>query len=93
MIRIAYVINYIVKNGPSSVVLNLIDNLDRLEYDISLITLFEGNNHNANLHENTIDHRIWSIYGIQFVDAAYNSNRYLEFVFRCILAGCREVRE
>ena len=49
--------------------------------------------HNANLHENTIDHRIWSIYGIQFVDAAYYSNRYLEFVFRCILAGCREVRE
>ena len=43
MIRIAYVINYIVKNGPSSVVLNLIDNLDRLEYDIALITLFEGN--------------------------------------------------
>ena len=44
MIRIAYVINYIVKNGPSSVVLNLIDNLNRLEYDIALITLFEGNN-------------------------------------------------
>lgn len=43
MIRIAYVINYIIKNGPSSVVLNLIDNLDRLEYDIALITLFEGN--------------------------------------------------
>lgn len=41
--RIAYVINYIVKNGPSSVVLNLINNLDRSEYDISLITLFEGN--------------------------------------------------
>lgn len=44
MVRIAYVINYIVKNGPSSVVLNLINNLDRSEYDISLITLFEGNN-------------------------------------------------
>lgn len=44
MKRIAYVINYIVKNGPSSVVLNLINNLDRSEYDISLITLFEGNN-------------------------------------------------
>lgn len=44
LIRIAYVINYIVKNGPSSVVLNLINNLDRSEYDISLITLFEGNN-------------------------------------------------
>lgn len=43
MIRIAYVINYIVKNGPSSVVLNLINNLDRSEYDTSLITLFEGN--------------------------------------------------
>lgn len=44
MKRVAYVINYIVKNGPSSVVLNLINNLDRSEYDISLITLFEGNN-------------------------------------------------
>lgn len=43
MKRVAYVINYIVKNGPSSVVLNLINNLDRSEYDISLITLFEGN--------------------------------------------------
>ena len=44
MVRIAYVINYIVQNGPSSVVLNLINNLDRSKYDISLITLFEGNN-------------------------------------------------
>lgn len=43
MIRIAYVINYIVKNGPSSVVLNLINNLDRGKYDVSLITLFSGN--------------------------------------------------
>lgn len=43
VVRIAYVINYIVNNGPSSVVLNLINNLDRSEYDISLITLFEGN--------------------------------------------------
>lgn len=43
MVRIAYVINYIVKNGPSSVLLNLINNLDKAEYDISLITLFEGN--------------------------------------------------
>ena len=44
MIRIAYVINYIVKNGPSSVVLNIINNLDREKYDVSLITLFSGNN-------------------------------------------------
>lgn len=43
MVRIVYVINYIIKNGPSSVVLNLINNLDRTEYNISLITLFEGN--------------------------------------------------
>ena len=43
MVRIAYVINYIVKNGPSSVVLNLINNLDRSKYDVSLITLFKGN--------------------------------------------------
>lgn len=43
MIRIAYVINYIVKNGPSSVVLNLINNLNREQYDVSLITLFSGN--------------------------------------------------
>jgi len=43
VVRIAYVINYIVKNGPSSVVLNLINNIDRAAYDISLITLFSGN--------------------------------------------------
>lgn len=44
MIRIAYVVNYIVKNGPSSVVLNIINNLNRKKYDVSLITLFSGNN-------------------------------------------------
>lgn len=43
MIRIAFVINYIIKNGPSSVVLNIIHNLSRDEYDISVITLFSGN--------------------------------------------------
>lgn len=43
MIRIAYVINYIVKNGPSNVVMNLINNIDKSKYQISLITLFEGN--------------------------------------------------
>lgn len=43
MIKIAYVINYIVKNGPSSVVLNIINNLDRSKYETSLITLFKGN--------------------------------------------------
>lgn len=42
-IKIAYVVNYIVKNGPGNVVLNLINNLDRKKYEIALITLFEGN--------------------------------------------------
>lgn len=43
MIRVAYVINYLGKNGPSHVVLNLINNIDKKKYDISLITLFPGN--------------------------------------------------
>lgn len=43
MIKIAYVINYIVKNGPSRVVLTLINNMDRAKYAISLITLFKEN--------------------------------------------------
>lgn len=43
MIKIAFVINYIIKNGPSSVVLNIIHNLNSDRYDISLITLFSGN--------------------------------------------------
>ena len=43
MHRIAYVINYIVKGGPSAVVLNMIHNLDRTQYEPVLITLFEGN--------------------------------------------------
>lgn len=43
MKKIAYVINFIVKGGPSSVVLNMIHNLDRTEYEPILITLFEGN--------------------------------------------------
>lgn len=43
MIRIAYVINFIVKGGPSAVVLNMIHNLDRTRFEPVLITLFEGN--------------------------------------------------
>ena len=43
MIRIAFVINYITNNGPSNVVLDIIRNLDREQFDISLITLFDGN--------------------------------------------------
>lgn len=43
MIKIAYVINYINQNGPSNVVLNIIENLDKTKFDISLITLFQEN--------------------------------------------------
>lgn len=43
MIKITFVINYITNNGPSNVVLDIIRNLDRRQYSISLITLFEGN--------------------------------------------------
>lgn len=42
MTRIAYVINFIVKGGPSAVVLNMIHNLDRSRFEPVLITLFEG---------------------------------------------------
>lgn len=47
MIRIAYVINYIINNGPSNVVLNIIRNLDKSQYAITLITLFKGNDDNV----------------------------------------------
>lgn len=56
MIKIAFVINYITNNGPSNVVLDIIRNLDREQYDISLITLFEGNGDHIvrNLRENGV---------------------------------------
>lgn len=41
--KIAYVINTIVKGGPSSVVLGMIHELDREKYIPMLITLFTGN--------------------------------------------------
>lgn len=43
MLKVVFVTNYIVKNGPGNVILNLINNLDDARYEISLITLFEGN--------------------------------------------------
>ena len=42
-IKIAFVINYIAKNGPSCVVLNIISNLDLSKYEVMLITLFSQN--------------------------------------------------
>lgn len=43
MLKIAYIINYIVNGGPSNVVRSLIAKLDRTHWDITLITLFGGN--------------------------------------------------
>lgn len=43
MIKVAYIINSIKRGGPSNVILNLIQNLNQKEYDITLITLFNEN--------------------------------------------------
>lgn len=76
MIRIAYVINYIVKNGPSSVVLNIINNLDREKYDVSLITLFSGNN------PEVIEHLKSN--GVSVYECATLSR------MKCLLGQCKE---
>lgn len=76
MIRIAYVINYIVKNGPSSVVLNLINNLDREKYDVSLITLFSGNDPEVVAHLKDT--------GVSVYECAALSR------MKCLLGQCKE---
>lgn len=43
IMKIAYVINYIAKNGPSRVVINIIRNMDLGMHSVSLLTLFPGN--------------------------------------------------
>ncbi len=42
--RIAFVINYIENNGPSNVVLDIINNMSTNDFEIYIITLFKGNN-------------------------------------------------
>lgn len=76
MIRIAYVINYIVKNGPSSVVLNIINNLDREKYDVSLITLFSGNDPEVVAHLKDT--------GVSVYECATLSR------MKCLLGQCKE---
>ena len=76
MIRIAYVINYIVKNGPSSVVLNLIKNLDKEKYDVSLITLFSGNDPEVVAHLKDT--------GVSVYECATLSR------MKCLLGQCKE---
>ena len=46
MIKIVFVVNYIESNGPGNVILDIINNLDKNEYSVSLITLFKGNDTN-----------------------------------------------
>lgn len=85
MIKIVYIINYILKNGPSKVVLNLIDNLDKSKYDISLITLFKENdeevlldliNKNVNIYECKTINRIECLYSQpkEFLNIIENDN-------------------
>lgn len=66
MHRIAFVINYIVKGGPSAVVLNMIHNLDRTRFEPVLITLFEGNNPEIIANEKKQDSKLLSV-GIKAV--------------------------
>lgn len=76
MIRIAYVINYIVKNGPSSVVLNIINNIDREKYEVSLITLFSGNSPEVIAHLKSN--------GVSVYECATLSR------MKCLLGQCKE---
>lgn len=76
MIRIAYVINYIVKNGPSSVVLNIINNIDREKYEVSLITLFSGNSPEVVAHLKSI--------GVSVYECTTLSR------MKCLLRQCEE---
>mgnify|MGYP004515770977 FL=1 len=76
MIRIAYVINYIVKNGPSSVVLNIINNIDREKYEVSLITLFSGNSPEVIAHLKSI--------GVSVYECTTLSR------MKCLLGQCKE---
>lgn len=42
-IRILYTINYITNGGPSRVLLNIVNNLDKNKYDISILTIIDKN--------------------------------------------------
>lgn len=44
MLKVAYVINYVINNGPSRVVLNLINSLDRSRFVPVLVTLISEKN-------------------------------------------------
>lgn len=46
-IKIMFLINYVINGGPSNVVKNIIFNLDREKYEITLVTLFPENDSNV----------------------------------------------
>lgn len=78
MIKIAYVINYIVKNGPSNVVLNIINNLDKTKYDISLITLFEGNDSEVIMHLRNNGINVYECNSLSRIKCLFNQNKEFE---------------
>lgn len=78
MRRIAYVINFIVKGGPSAVVLNMIHNLDRTRFEPVLITLFEGNSPEIVAREKEA--------GLKIVECGHKSR------FQFLLHGLSEYR-
>ena len=78
MRRIAYVINFIVKGGPSAVVLNMIHNLDRTRFEAVLITLFEGNSPEIVAREKEA--------GLKIVECGHKSR------FQFLLYGLSEYR-
>ena len=43
MIKILFVMNYIKNGGPSRVVLNIINNLDKSKYEVNILTLKDKN--------------------------------------------------
>lgn len=78
MRRIAYVINFIVKGGPSAVVLNMIHNLDRTRFEPVLVTLFEGNSPEIIAREKEA--------GLKIVECGHKSR------FQFLLHGLSEYR-
>lgn len=79
MRRIAYVINFIVKGGPSAVVLNMIHNLDRTRFEPVLITLFEGDSPEIIAREKKA--------GLKIIECGHKSR------FQFLLHGLSEYRK
>lgn len=82
--KIAYVINSIRKNGPSNVVLNLINEIDKNKYDIYLITIFNEDDVNIieelskqgiNVKQYKLKSRLLSIF--------FMRNKLLRYVRKC----------